>query len=245
MRLACAELVEGAHDTEITMARMLTLHFKIKNDAASQGLAHIVKDGFRYESWRALLEAGNVYDARITALPHPDNDQVFSSILLCTVYDGLPEPYQHFFWSKLSFFFVAVGFAAAEPPFEKKDLTPEQAAAFEVCQGALAKCEQATAETFDATQAAFKAATRALSQALDTDEDRKDKKEIEKTKFELFTEWVNLNDLTYKVGSPALPDATSNHDLRVPPVLNERSNFLNPACPSGPFPVEMPSKGPV
>jgi hypothetical protein len=226
------------------MARMLTLSFKIKNDAASQQVAHIVKDGFRYESWRALLEAGTVYDARITALKHPDNPDVFSSILLCTVYDGLPDPYQQFFWRKLSFFFVAVALAAAEPPFEKKDLTPEQGAAFEVCQAALAACEKATAETFDATQAAFKAATQALSDALEADVERKEKKEIEQTKFEQFTAWVNLNDLTYLVGFPAVSGATSSHDLRVPPVLNERSNFLNFAIPAGPFPIEMPPKQP-
>jgi hypothetical protein len=220
------------------MARMLMLYFEIKDDQESQQLAKFVKDGFRYESWKALQEASTVYEARITALPHPDYPAKFSSILLSTTYDGGAEPYQHFFWDKLAPFFVMVALSAKAPPFTIADLIPEQQAAFAVAHAAIAKCEGSTPETFDANQAEFRQATKALSDALAMDDQRKRDQVIAKTKFELFAEWVDRNDLTYPVGSPAENGFRTNHDLRVPPVLNERSNFLNPAVAPGPFPVK-------
>jgi hypothetical protein len=191
----------------------------------------------------ALLRATTVYDARITALKHPDEPERFSSVLLCTTYDGLPDPYQQFFWGELSFFFLSVALVARDqPPFGITDLNPSQLDAFKACKLALKACEGATDATFAETQAAFRAAIQRLSDALAEDDRRKKDGIIAKTKFELFTEWVNRNDLNYLVGSPPVPGATSTHDLRVPPVLSERSNFLNPAIPQGPFPATLPGR---
>lgn len=220
------------------MARMLTLHAFIKNDAESQNLAKFIKDGFRIESWKALLRAGTVYDARITALAHPDDSKRFSSLLLTTAYDGAPGPYQQFFWAELTVFFVLVALAARDdPPFSLSDFKPEQLAALKVAKQAVVDCENATPATFEQTQAAFRDANRALADAMALDE-KAQKNGLPKTKFQLFTEWVNRNDLTYLVGSPPEPGAVSTHDLREPPVLSERSNFVNPAVPPGPFPTK-------
>jgi hypothetical protein len=224
---------------------MLVLHFFIKSDAASQRLARFVQNGFRYESWKALQRAGTVYEARITALPHPDDQSKISSILLSTTYDGAPLPYQRFFWENLTPFFVKVALAARDlPPFTIEDLTPDQRTALDAADVAIVKCEQATAETFATTQLAFQAATQALALAMAAPEPPKPDGSIPKAKFDLFAEWVNRNDLTYRVGTPTAPTIPpevgplATHDLREPPVLSERSNFVNPALEPGPFAID-------
>lgn len=215
----------------MTMARMLLFHLYIREDESSQQVARAVQGGFHVQSWMALLRSGQVYDARITALKHPEKDH-FSSILLSTTYDGSPNTYHQFFWEKLSFFFVSLALAAREPPFKPSDLTESQAKAFGACQAAL--------QSSDVD--AFQAAISRLSDALSEDDQRKRDKIITKTKFELFSDFVNRNDLLYRVGSPAEPGAAASHDLRVPPAVNERSNFLNPSILEGPFPVASPER---
>jgi len=215
---------------------MLVLHILIKSDAESQKLALFVKDGFRLESWRALEQAGTVYEGRIVALPHPDypagaSSPLYSSILLSTTYEGDALTYQHWFWDALAPFFLLVAFAAKNPPFGTQDLSPEQLAAFATARQAIEASENATnADEVAMTQKAFSEATKALAQALARDELAKQRGEIAKTKFERFTEWVNQNDLTYNIGSP------DRQDLRIPPQGKARSQFLNPRLPTAPWP---------
>jgi nucleotide-binding universal stress UspA family protein len=215
------------------MARLLTLHFLVKSDASSQGLASFVKDGFRLESWKALDLAGNVYDARITALEHPDrvrgvDPPLYSSILLATAYDGLSRPYQQVFWNRLCVFFCLVGFAAKDSPFTIEDFTPEQAAALQAAKKAVEDCEGATKETLEQTQQKFRETNDALVAAMAKDDDLKAAGTIAKTKFERFIDFVNRNDLTFTAGSPAEGPGALGRDLRLPPVLNERSHYFNP-----------------
>jgi hypothetical protein len=225
------------------MARMLLLHLYIREDEISQKLARGVQGGFLLESWMALLRSGQVYDARITALKHPERPH-FSSILLSTTYDGAPTTYHQFFFERLAFFFVSIALVARdEPPFTLADLTQTQRQAFLACNVALKDSEEAKSqEAFAKAQAAFREALPAFSAALAEDDQRKKDGEIEKTKFELFSDFVNRNDLLYSVGSPPEPGATASHDLRLPPPVTGRSNFLNPAIPEGPFPLTLPGK---
>jgi len=221
---------------------MLLLHLYIRDDDDSQELARSVHGGFLFESWMALLRSGQVYDARITALKHPELDH-FSSILLSTTYDGAPNTYHQFFYEKLGFFFISLALVAKKPPFTFANLTPKQQAAFIACKDALKKCQGATSPgAFVEAMGAFSASLPVFSAAMAEDDNLKRQRVIAETKFELFSKFVNENDLLYSVGSPPEPGASATHDLRVPPPITGRSNFLNPALPEGPFPLTLPGK---
>lgn len=224
------------------MPRLLSLYIRLNSDAESQKLALFVKNGFRLESWNALDLAGNVYDARILALEHPDqpagmNPPLYSIVGLTTVYDGNALPYQQLFWSKLCVFFQLVAFAAKEAPYTLADFTPEQVSAFKAAKLAIEACRKAEtdiagkteveiAAAIETAQTEFSRTNDALVSEMDKDVTRKKNGEIAKTKFELFIDFVNRNDLTYGVGTPNEAGFPAK-DPRQPP-NREAGHYFNP-----------------
>jgi len=214
------------------MSRLLSLYIPVKPDSDSQKLAFFVKDGFRLESWDALNRAGTVYEARITALEHPDGPAgmttpLYSYIALTTHYVSNALPYQLFFWENLCAFFQLVAFAAKESPYTLADFTPGQLAALKAAQQAIADCAAATTDAeVETAQKRFKETNEVLVSEMDKDEDRKEKGEIAQTKFERFIAFVNQHDRTYGVGSPNEGKFPAT-DLQSPP-NRTTSNYVNP-----------------
>lgn len=224
------------------MSKMLMLIAELQTTPEAQQLANFVKDGFRLESWLALRDVGSVYEARIFALRHPDHPAgvepvLYSHVVLSTTYEGPADTYQRNFWVRLAPFFLMVAFAVKDAPFEFKDLDDGQKAAFLACRAIIGKADEAKtpAEQAD-VQAKFKTATQQLATELDREEDAKAQGIIQKSKFDLFTEWVNRNDLGFTIGSPTTSAALLGRDFRIPPSGNERSQFINPKLPRPPFP---------
>jgi hypothetical protein len=227
------------------MISMLTLNAVIKEDPESQALARFVKDGFRLESWRALAEAGDVYEARITALPHPDKPGVFSTILLCTTYGGDPPPYHRFFFDKLTLFFILVGFAAKDPPFGPKNFSPEELAAVTDAQELLLLTDALGASAATAGNAGattpelshkhelirqnFLDAFEKVTTLVKAGDQRKASKGL-KTNFERFSAWVDAHDLTF-VPPTAAAAADKKEKYKTPPSGIERNQFFSPKLP--------------
>jgi hypothetical protein len=212
------------------MTRMLTLYAPIQTTKLAQQVAHFVKDGFRAESWNALALAGTVYGARITALPNPDQPELFSSLLLCTTYEGPSPQYHRFFWDKLTLFFGLVAFAAVDSPFGREDLTAEQGAAFDAAMKALIESDTpASPNAADAAKNLPKLMEE-VTRTMNLDDADKYSGKIAKTKFERFSAWVDKHDLTFAIGTPAAA-GQQERDPRRPPEGNDRIQFIAPSLP--------------
>lgn len=229
----------------MSQTRMLTLYAPLNSADNGQTLARFVKDGFKAESWNTLNNSESVYAARITALPDPNTPDRFTSLLLCTLYEGPAKEYHRFFWDKLTLFFLLVAFAAKDPPFTEEDLTPEQAAAFKTAAVLLLTSDAAT-DSDQAKEAQLAvaradalaklpAAMAAVTAAMNKDDDAVEAGTLKVSKFQLFSDWVRKHDLTGSVGVPKDGDENKDQDLRVAPVGSARNQFVAPTLPSPPW----------
>lgn len=103
--------------------KMLTLCFELADNEIAQGIAAKYATGFDGHGLRALLDVGTVIEARLLAIPRPGNTAPrFSSMLLCTTYEGPVDVYLEEFYRRLPHEFCGLGISAKSQPFE---VTPE------------------------------------------------------------------------------------------------------------------------
>ena len=229
----------------MNQTRMLTLYAPVQNSPLGQLVANFVKGGFKLQSWNALNTSGTVYEARITALPDPNDPAILGSILLCTLYEGDAPLYHRFFWNQLTLFFLLVAFAAKDPPFVLADLSVEQQAAFGAAEKVLLASDDPTIDQAAraAALSALPDAMTAVRVAMNKDDDAVAAGTLKVSKFTLFSDWVRAHDLTGSFGLPPdhLPGDEKTFypakDLHVAPVGNERNQFVAPNLPT---PVWLP-----
>ena len=108
---------------------MLTLFVRIRTgDVAVQALAKELQQGFTQQIWDTLHQFG-VLDARITAVPLPDDPQRFEALMLCTTFQMPNLEYQQVFFTRFPGTFIKLALAAVDSPFSREPLTQEQMAA--------------------------------------------------------------------------------------------------------------------
>src|SRR3954447_11193098 len=79
--------------------KMLTLCFELAEDEIAQRIAARYATGFDSHGLRALLDVGTVVEARLLAIPRPGIAAPrFSSMLLCTTYEGPVDTYLEEFY---------------------------------------------------------------------------------------------------------------------------------------------------
>jgi len=98
--------------------KMLTLCFELAEDEIAQRIALRYATGFDSHGLRALLDVGTVVEARLLAIPRPGNAAPrFSSMLLCTTYEGPVDTYLEDFYRRLPHEFCGLGISAKAKPF--------------------------------------------------------------------------------------------------------------------------------